>query len=155
MVLAPGLGSTSTCWPRRVVRPSAITRTRASIAPPGLNGTTMRIGLVGQALSARAANGAASAAARKVRLPVVLSAAKDLMAPDPRRALDHSTRLLRLEILRFAQDDRGLNISEDVAFLLGARMRPRSIDRGADELGVLPQCTCRVAVLAGLPRLAP
>ena len=59
MVLAPGRGSTITCWPSRGVSASAITRTIASIAPPGVNGTTMRTGLVGQAVSARATNGAA------------------------------------------------------------------------------------------------
>src|SRR4029453_8209793 len=73
MVLAPGLGSTSTCWPSFAVRPSAMTRTRASIAPPGLNGTTMRMGLVGQAACARGAddsNGAASADATRLRRPI-------------------------------------------------------------------------------------
>src|SRR5260370_5124047 len=138
MVWAPGLGSIGTCWPSRAVRPSAITRTRASIAPPGLNGTTMRIGLVGQVVSARAANGVAKAAARTARL-VILSEAKDLMALDLCTASDRSIRLLRLEILRFAQDDSCSNVREDVTFLLRARMSHRAVDRRADELGVFPQ----------------
>src|SRR5918994_5335868 len=73
MVLAPGLGSTRTCWPSLAVSPSAMTRTRASIAPPGLKGTTMRIGLVGQAACAHPddeSNGAASAAATTLRRPI-------------------------------------------------------------------------------------
>src|SRR5262245_49180343 len=73
MVLAPGLGSTSTCWPSLAVNPSAMTRTRASIAPPGLNGTTMRMGLVGHAPCAQPADdrrGAASAAVTTPRRPI-------------------------------------------------------------------------------------
>src|SRR5262249_13564917 len=89
MVLAPGLGSTSTCWPNRWLSPSAITRASASIGPPGLNGTTMRTGLLGQVVSARATKGEANAAARTALL-VVLSEAKDLMPPHPRLASAHS-----------------------------------------------------------------
>src|SRR5512137_2306457 len=78
MVLAPGLGSTSTCWPSFTVSPSAMTRTRASIAPPGLNGTTMRMGLVGQPPPAPPGcaqppderKGAANAAVTTLRLPI-------------------------------------------------------------------------------------
>src|SRR5262245_51926945 len=73
MVLAPGLGSTNTCWPSLAANPSAMTRTRASIAPPGLNGTTMRTGLVGQAPCAQPAQdrrGAASAALTTLRRPI-------------------------------------------------------------------------------------
>src|SRR6185437_16243899 len=78
MVLAPGRGSTITCWPRPGVSASAITRTIASIAPPGANGTTMRTGLAGHVASARATKGAARPTARMVRLVTIAS---DLRRP--------------------------------------------------------------------------
>src|SRR5215831_15001914 len=54
-------------------------------------------------------------------------------------------------VLRAACSD----IREDVAFLLGPGMRHRAGDRGSHQLGVLPQGARGVAVLPGLPRLAP
>jgi hypothetical protein len=40
---APGLFSTTTGWPKRTLSRSATMRVTVSLAPPGGNGTTMRI----------------------------------------------------------------------------------------------------------------
>src|SRR5262249_6626954 len=46
---APGLFSTATGWPRILVISLAVARVAMSTAPAGVNGTTMRIGLDGNA----------------------------------------------------------------------------------------------------------
>jgi hypothetical protein len=56
---APGRLSMTTGWPSAEPRPRAMARASRSVAPPAGNGTTMRIGLLGQAWPA--AQGAASA----------------------------------------------------------------------------------------------
>jgi hypothetical protein len=62
VVPAPGRFSTITCWPRLFVISAAVVRANVSVAPPGANGTSMRIGLFGKlcacavALSRPAAN---------------------------------------------------------------------------------------------------
>ena len=73
MVLAPGLGSTSTCWPSFAVSPSAMTRTKASGAPPGCPAPTWGSGWVAPAAGGGPpdeSNGAASAAVTTVRRPI-------------------------------------------------------------------------------------
>jgi hypothetical protein len=47
MVRPPGLFSTITCWPNSRLRPSATMRALVSVDPPGVKGTTTRIGLDG------------------------------------------------------------------------------------------------------------
>ncbi|MFJ0639712.1 hypothetical protein WLU61_11515 [Bordetella bronchiseptica] len=51
---APGLFSTTTVCPRTSVSCLATSRPSVSTAPPGANGTTMRIGWPGQASAAAA-----------------------------------------------------------------------------------------------------
>src|SRR6218665_2302126 len=48
-MLPGGVGrlSTTTCWPSRAPRRSATTRAPVSVTPPGVKGTTRRIGLFG------------------------------------------------------------------------------------------------------------
>ena len=53
---APGRLSTTTLWPQASVRCFATSRARMSVAPPGGNGTTSRIGLVGYAGACAIAN---------------------------------------------------------------------------------------------------
>src|SRR6185295_19342156 len=53
MAPAPGLFSMTTGWPSRLLTASAAARAMRSLAPPGPNGTTQRIGWSGQ--SARTA----------------------------------------------------------------------------------------------------
>ena len=69
IVFAPGIGSTKTGWPSRCDSFSARMRLRTSIAPPGLNGETRRIGLAGQAAApcAEAKVGSSDAAAAIAR----------------------------------------------------------------------------------------
>src|SRR5436309_15892513 len=55
---APGLFSTTTCWPRRLPSSCAITRIGPSTAPPGENGTTTLTGRDGYAACAPASAGA-------------------------------------------------------------------------------------------------
>src|SRR6185369_4163588 len=61
IVLAPGIASTTTGWPRRALSFSAMTRLRTSIAPPGLNGEISLIGRFGHGAWASAADGNAAA----------------------------------------------------------------------------------------------
>src|SRR5580765_207406 len=67
IVFAPGTASTITCWPRRWPSFSAMTRLSTSIAPPGLNGETRRIGLIGQAPTASGALAWAEAASQRAK----------------------------------------------------------------------------------------
>src|SRR6266568_7501466 len=53
----PGLFSTTAGWLRFVCRPLAISRATTSFEPPGVNGTMMRIVLLGKRVSARATSG--------------------------------------------------------------------------------------------------
>ena len=49
--------SARSCWPSRLDNWSAMSRPLVSVTPPGVNGTTNRIGLVGQAAWAMARPG--------------------------------------------------------------------------------------------------
>ena len=60
---APGLFSTTTGCPRMPLALEASTRNAASVAPPGANPTSSRIGLDGKPAWARAAGARASVAA--------------------------------------------------------------------------------------------
>src|SRR5215510_1229739 len=53
----PGLFSTTAGWLRLACRPVAISRATTSFEPPGVNGTMMRIVLLGKRASARPASG--------------------------------------------------------------------------------------------------
>src|SRR2546422_1598355 len=44
----PGLFSTTAAWPRRACKPVAISRATTSLEPPGVNGTMMRMVLLGK-----------------------------------------------------------------------------------------------------------
>src|SRR5262245_46040328 len=57
----PGLFSTTAGWPRLACRPVAISRATTSFEPPGVNGTMMRMVLLGKRACAPAANGHAAA----------------------------------------------------------------------------------------------
>src|SRR5215831_1676501 len=97
---APGLFSTTTDWPQISCKRLPTRRAVMSVDPPGVNGTTMRTGFVGQsAPNARDGNnaGAATAAARprkRRRLG---------MAPLPKQAID---RLPQVDCLCFASVER-------------------------------------------------
>src|SRR5256885_1676673 len=54
MLLAPGLFSTMTGWPRAFCRPTCSRRAIWSVKPPAVYGTMMRMGLEGQGLWAQA-----------------------------------------------------------------------------------------------------
>ena len=58
---APGRLSTTACSFHASAIFCAAARARMSVVPPGGNGTTMRIGLVGNAVCASAAGGTATA----------------------------------------------------------------------------------------------
>src|SRR5437870_2376226 len=57
----PGLFSTTAGWLRLACKPVAISRATTSFEPPGVNGTMMRIALVGKRASAPATSGHAAA----------------------------------------------------------------------------------------------
>src|SRR5262249_22177863 len=59
LVPAPGLFSTTACWPQMRESRSVVRRATVSVEPPGANGTTTRTGRVGQssALALRATGG--------------------------------------------------------------------------------------------------
>ncbi|MNT68797.1 hypothetical protein D3C72_2070570 [compost metagenome] len=61
LVLAPGLFSITTVWPRRSPSLAANSRPMTSVEPPGGNGTTIVIGLDGY-VSADASSGVAARA---------------------------------------------------------------------------------------------
>src|SRR5690349_8486938 len=79
MPLAPGRGSITHSWPSSRCSASDTARLPTSIRPPAGPGRITRIGLAGQ-VSARAANGAASAAPRKTRRRMSVGAIERLVA---------------------------------------------------------------------------
>src|SRR5215813_15112174 len=56
----PGLFSTTAGWPRLACRPVAISRATTSLEPPGVNGTMMRMVLLGKRACAPATSGHAA-----------------------------------------------------------------------------------------------
>src|ERR1700682_2240562 len=64
---APGLLSTTTCWPRPTVRRGATCRAATSGALPAMNGTIMRTGLSGYSAWAALAVRRQAAIAKRAR----------------------------------------------------------------------------------------
>src|SRR5262245_33272892 len=81
----PGLFSTTAGWLRLACRPVAISRATTSFEPPGVNGTMMRMVLLGKRASALAANGHATAPPSEA-----MNARRDLKryASAPRRSAE-------------------------------------------------------------------
>src|SRR5882757_4840284 len=102
----PGLFSTTAVWLRLPCRPAAISRAITSLAPPGVNGTMMRIVLLGKPAAGAGGSCACAANGQDNKDTETAAAAPPRMATSSRRrdagiaprqcAIEHPPRLFRL-----------------------------------------------------------
>src|SRR5262245_54263382 len=135
---APPRLSTTTCWPQDSVILCATRRAMVSVAAPGANGTTMRIGRVGYCASAAcaAAPGRNSAAA-SARLVVVF------MFPSHHSSLRRDLGVLHdLRVARRLGLDEGRELLRRAGERLDARLHQALLEIGGverlDQLRVQP-----------------